>query len=95
MFPNRTNVQFAERRSARRLGVLIWERGAGVTMASGSSACAVAAVAVRKGLADRRVAVEMLGGNLEISVAEDWSIQMAGPAVEIYSGNFSESFLSS
>lgn len=93
MFPNRTNVQFAERRSGRRIAILIWERGAGVTMASGSSACAVAAAAVRKGLAERDVTIEMPGGNLRISVAEDWSIRMAGPAVEVYAGTFSEPFI--
>lgn len=93
MFPNRTNVQFAERRSGRRVAILIWERGAGVTMASGSSACAVAAAAVRKGLAERDVTIEMPGGNLRISVAEDWSIRMAGPAVEVYAGTFSEPFI--
>jgi diaminopimelate epimerase len=64
-------------------------------MASGSSACAVAAAAVRKGLADRNVTIEMPGGSLEISVAEDWSIRMAGPAVEVYSGTFSEAFVQS
>jgi len=94
-FPNRTNVQFAEVRSRRRIGILIWERGAGVTMASGSSACAVAAAAVRKGLTDRDVTIEMPGGSLDVSVAEDWSVRMAGPAVEVYSGTFSESFLQS
>jgi diaminopimelate epimerase len=94
-FPNRTNVQFAEVRSRRRIAILIWERGAGVTMASGSSACAVAAAAVRKGLADRNVTIEMPGGSLEISVAEDWSIRMTGPAVEVYSGTFSEAFVQS
>lgn len=93
MFPNRANVQFAERRSGRRIAILIWERGAGVTMASGSSACAVAAAAVRKGLAERDVTIEMPGGNLRISVAEDWSIRMAGPAVEVYAGTFSEPFI--
>jgi len=94
-FLNRTNVQFAEVRSRQRIAILIWERGAGVTMASGSSACAVAAAAVRKGLADRNVTIEMPGGSLEISVAEDWSIRMAGPAVEVYLGTFSDAFLQS
>ncbi|MGH2348970.1 MAG: diaminopimelate epimerase [bacterium] len=94
-FPNRTNVQFAEVRSRQRIAILIWERGAGVTMASGSSACAVAAAAVRKGLTDRHVTIEMPGGDLEVSVAEDWSIRLAGPAVEVYSGTFSDSFLQS
>ncbi|HEY3247070.1 MAG TPA: diaminopimelate epimerase [bacterium] len=95
LFPNRTNVQFAEVRSPRRVGILIWERGAGVTMASGSSACAVAAAAVRKGLTGRDLTIEMPGGNLQVSVAEDWSIRMAGPAVEVFSGTFSDAFLES
>jgi diaminopimelate epimerase len=94
-FPNRTNVQFAEVRSRRRIAILIWERGAGVTMASGSSACAVAAAAFRKGLTDRNVTIEMPGGSLDVSVAQDWSIRMAGPAVEVYSATFSESFVQS
>ncbi len=95
LFPHRTNVQFAEVRSRRRVGILIWERGAGVTTASGSSACAVAAAAVRKSLTDRDVTIEMPGGNLEIAVAADWSIRMAGPAVEVYAGTFSDQFLES
>jgi diaminopimelate epimerase len=93
VFPNRTNVQFAEVKSRNRVAILIWERGAGETMASGSSACAVAAAAVRKHLADRELTVSMPGGELQISVALDWSIRMAGPAVEVYAGVLSEEFV--
>ncbi|MBI2247696.1 MAG: diaminopimelate epimerase [Armatimonadetes bacterium] len=93
MFPNRTNVQFAEVKNRERVAILIWERGAGHTMASGSSACAVAAAAVRKGLANRDVTVAMQGGELQISVASDWTIRMSGPAEEVYTGTFSQIFL--
>ncbi len=89
LFPNRTNVQFAEVRTPGRIAILIWERGAGETMASGSSACAVAAAAVRRGVADRDLTIEMAGGSLEVSVAADWAIRMAGPAVEVYEGTLS------
>jgi len=92
-FPNRTNVQFAKVDNRTRLSALIWERGAGETLASGSSACAVAAAAVRNGLADRTLTVSMPGGELQISVGPDWSIQMAGPAEEVYTGTFSERFV--
>ncbi|MBI2973252.1 MAG: diaminopimelate epimerase [Armatimonadetes bacterium] len=93
MFPNRTNVQFAEVKNRERVAILIWERGAGHTMASGSSACAVAAAAVRKGLANRDVTVAMQGGELQISVASDWTIRMSGPAEEVYKGTFSDTFV--
>lgn len=92
-FPARTNVQFAQVHSRRRVAAVIWERGAGETLASGSSACAVASAAVRKGLADREVTVAMQGGELAITVAEDWAVRMSGPAVEIYEGVLSPSFV--
>lgn len=93
MFPARTNVQFAQVQRRDRIAALIWERGAGETMASGSSACAVAAAAVRKALVDRIVTIAMRGGDLEILVAPDWSIRMTGPAEEVYTGTFSEALL--
>ncbi len=92
-FPNRTNVQFAKVESRSRLSALIWERGAGETLASGSSACAIAAAAVRNSLTDRALTVVMPGGELQISVGPDWSIQMAGPAEEVYTGTFSPGFV--
>jgi diaminopimelate epimerase len=86
-------VQFAQVRGRRRIAILIWERGAGETMASGSSACAVAAAAVRRGVADRDLTIEMSGGTLEVSVAADWSIRMAGPAMEVFEGMLSPSMV--
>lgn len=92
-FPNRTNVQFAEVQSPHRVAARIWERGAGETMASGSSACAVAAAAVRKGLAEPELTIAMPGGELQVAVGADWSIRMAGPAVEVYAGTLSPGFV--
>src|SRR3989442_129222 len=94
LFPKRTNVQFAQVQAHDRVAALIWERGAGETLASGSSACAVAAAAVRKALVDRTLTIAMQGGDLQISVSPDWSIEMTGPAAEICTGSLSEPFLS-
>ena len=86
IFPNRVNVQFAKPVSENEVEILIWERGAGYTLASGSSSCAVASVMVKKGITARELRVKMPGGSLEISVLEDWNIKMKGPAVEIARG---------
>jgi len=90
MFPNRTNVQFAKVSSKDKIEILIWERGAGYTLASGSSSCAVAAASVKNGLTGRYVNVSMPGGELQIEVREDWSIKMRGPVEEICNGTISE-----
>ncbi len=89
LFPNRTNVQFAQVVARDRVKILIWERGAGETMASGTSASAVAAASVREGLTDRVLTISAPGGDLRISVADDWSIRMTGPAEEVYAGTLS------
>ena len=88
-FPNRTNVQFAQVISRSEVRILIWERGAGYTLASGSSSCAVAAACQRRGLVDRDVTVSMPGGQLSIKIAEDGEIRMRGPVEEICSGDLS------
>ncbi len=88
-FPKRTNVQLVRVLDRHRVEALIWERGAGFTQASGSSACAVAAACVRAGLCDREVEVIMPGGSLEVSVGEDWSIEQVGPAQELARGSLS------
>ncbi len=93
LFPNRTNVQFAKVESPTRITARIWERGTGETLASGSSACAVAAAAVRNGLAGRDLTITMAGGELRVTVALDWSIRLAGPAEEIYAGTLSPAFV--
>jgi len=92
-FPKRTNVQFAEIVSRSEVRILIWERGAGYTLASGSSSCAVAAACQRKGLTDREVTVSMPGGQLAISIADDGEIRMRGPVEEICAGDLSPDLL--
>ena len=79
-FPNRTNVQFARVLARDRVEIRIWERGAGYTLASGSSSCAVAAAAVKNGLADGRITIQSPGGELGLEVREDWTIRLRGPS---------------
>lgn len=90
MFPNRINVQFVKPVSRSEVQALIWERGAGYTLASGSSSCAVASVMVKKGLTDRAVSIKMPGGKLEIGIKPDWNIRMTGEVREIASGTLSD-----
>lgn len=92
-FPHRTNVQLARVVSRDLLDILIWERGAGETQASGTSACAVAAAAVRLGRVDRAVTVAMPGGSLSVAVDETWAIRLTGPAEEVCTGTFSGGLL--
>ncbi|HYR38592.1 MAG TPA: diaminopimelate epimerase [Methylomirabilota bacterium] len=88
-FPNRTNVQFAKVMSRAQVDILIWERGAGYTLASGSSSSAVACAAVKNGFCDHGlVTVRMPGGTLEIDVRADWSIRLKGPVEEVFTGTF-------
>jgi diaminopimelate epimerase len=92
-FPNRTNVQFARVRGRDRVEIRIWERGAGYTLASGSSSCAVAAAAVRNRLTDGRLTLLMPGGELGIEVRSDWSIRLRGPVAEVCEGTLSPDLL--
>ncbi len=86
LFPNRINVQFAKIISDNLVEILIWERGAGYTLASGSSSCAVASVLVKRGLTGRHLMVKMQGGLLTIEVDNNWSLRMTGEVREIASG---------
>jgi diaminopimelate epimerase len=93
-FPNRTNVQFARVTARDALDILIWERGAGFTLASGSSSCGAAAAAVRNGLCDHgRVLVRMPGGELAVHVRPDWSLRLEGPVEEVYTGTLAPEFV--
>lgn len=89
LFPNRTNVQFARVLPGDRVEIMIWERGAGYTLASGSSSCAVAAACVKNGFTGRTVTVSMPGGELGIEIREDWSIKMRGAVEEVAHGTLS------
>jgi len=93
MFPNRINVQFAKVISPTEVEAIIWERGAGWTLASGSSSCAVASVMVKNGLTERNLTVKMPGGNLKIEIDEDWEIRMTGEVREIASGFLSDELI--
>jgi diaminopimelate epimerase len=93
LFPKRTNVQLAVPIGPGELFILIWERGAGETQASGSSSCAAASAAVRLGLVKSPVTVKMPGGSLNIDVAEDFSLTMKGPVAEVARGRLSPSFV--
>lgn len=93
MFPNRINVQFAKVISPNEVEILIWERGAGYTLASGSSSCAVAAVMVKKRLTDRKLKVRMPGGVLHLEIDEKWNIRMEGEVKEISLGYLSDELI--
>jgi diaminopimelate epimerase len=85
-FPNRTNVQFVKVVDRRTVQIEIWERGAGYTLASGSSSCAAAAVAHRLGLCDSHIKVLIPGGRLSIRIATDFLVQMSGPVKSVCAG---------
>ncbi|MFO0774741.1 MAG: diaminopimelate epimerase [Nitrospiraceae bacterium] len=93
LFPKRTNVQLVVPTSPKEIFILIWERGAGETQASGSSSCAAASAAVRLGLVKSPVTVNMPGGTLAIRVDQDFSLTMKGPVAEVARGTLSPSFV--
>jgi diaminopimelate epimerase len=94
MFPNKINVQFVKPISNNEIEILIWERGAGYTLASGSSSSAVSCVVRKKGLVGNDVTVKMPGGELQIEIDDDWNIRMTGEVKEIASGIISNEILS-
>jgi diaminopimelate decarboxylase/diaminopimelate epimerase len=85
-FPDRTNVQFMRVLDRANIQIEIWERGAGYTLASGSSSCAAAAVAYRLGFCDGQVAVHMPGGVIDVSIAPDLAVEMTGAVERVCEG---------
>src|SRR5262245_36036483 len=85
-FPKRTNVQFLKVLDRKNVRIEIWERGAGYTLASGSSSSASAAIARKLGLVDSSVTVHMPGGTLGIEIADDYAIRMTGPVTAVSQG---------
>lgn len=83
-FPERTNVQLCEAMDRARVRAEIWERGAGYTLASGTSASAVAAACMRRGLVDDRVTVVMPGGELAVRREANGDLVQSGPARRVY-----------
>lgn len=94
LFPNRTNVQFLRVRDRGNIQIEIWERGAGYTLASGSSSSAAAAVARRLGLVDSNVTVHMPGGQIGIELDDDFSVKMTGPVTRVSHGELSPELFS-
>jgi len=92
-FPQRTNVQFLKALDRNNIQIEIWERGAGYTLASGSSSSAAAAVAHRIGLCDRDITVHMPGGKIAIHIGHDFAIRMTGSATHVASMQFDEEAL--
>ena len=93
LFPRRINVQLAVPTGPKEIYILIWERGAGETLASGSSSCAAASAAVRLGLVKTPVTVKAPGGTLHIDIDKDFNLTMKGPVAEVARGTLSPSFL--
>ena len=85
LYPERTNVQFAHLVGKNHLRMRVWERGVGITMASGSSSCATAVSAARRGLTDRAVQVDLDGGTLHIDWQDD-GVWMSGPTAHVFDG---------
>ena len=82
-FPNRTNVQFLEILDRNNIRIEIWERGAGYTLASGSSSSAAGAVARKMGTCDESITVHMPGGNIQLRIDDEFNVTMTGPATRV------------
>ena len=93
LFPERTNVQFVQVLSRSEAKVRVWERGVGVTLASGSSSCAVLVNAARRGLIDRQAVLHLEGGDIDIRWREDDHVLMAGPVAYVFDGIFDPRFI--
>ncbi|NJR50912.1 MAG: diaminopimelate epimerase [Leptolyngbyaceae cyanobacterium CSU_1_3] len=89
-FPQRTNTEFIQVVRSNYLKMRVWERGAGITLACGTGACASVVAGVLSGRCDRAVTVELPGGCLEIEWATDDRIYMTGPAERVFGGTFAE-----
>lgn len=94
LFPERTNVQIASVVGDNHIRLRVWERGVGVTLASGSSSCATVVAAARRGLTGRTVRVDLDGGTLEIDWRED-GVWMTGPSAHVFNGTLTRAFLDS
>jgi len=94
LFPERTNVQFAHVIGTDHLRMRVWERGVGVTLASGSSSCATAVAAARLGLTGRKVEIQLDGGTIYIDWRED-GVWMTGATLHVFDGMLTAKFLES
>jgi len=94
LFPQRTNVQIAEIVDVNRIRMRVWERGTGITLASGSSCCAVAVAAIRRNLTTSTVKLTLDGGEASVSW-DDSGVWMTGPTEHVFNGTFTEKYLKS
>ena len=94
LFPQKTNVQFVSLISKDRLRVRVWERGVGVTKASGSSACAAVVASVRRKITGNKVEVDLDGGTLVINYTTK-GVWMNGPTMHVFNGQLNSQFLDS
>jgi diaminopimelate epimerase len=92
LFPQRTNVQVAQILSPTHIRMRVWERGTGITLASGSSSCATAVAAARRGLTQRAVTIMLDGGDLQVDWRDD-GVWMTGPTAHVFSGTLTPAFL--
>ncbi|MCA0850666.1 MAG: diaminopimelate epimerase [Salipiger thiooxidans] len=92
LYPERTNVQVASVIGPDHIRMRVWERGAGLTLASGSSSCATAVAAARRGLTGRKVTIELDGGTLQVDWRED-GVWMTGATAHVFDGSFSRAWL--
>ena len=93
LFPERANIEAAQVRSATEIRLRVWERGAGLTRACGSGACAAVVAAARRGLTGRKAQVVLDGGTLAIEWAEDGHVLMTGPAAVSFTGELDPALL--
>ncbi|MHC4266657.1 MAG: diaminopimelate epimerase [Planctomycetota bacterium] len=92
LFPNRINMQLLKVIDRNNIEIQIWERGAGYTLASGSSSCAAAGAAYKLGLIDEEVNVKMPGGQLLIHIGLGLDVEMTGPVKKVFEGSFLADF---
>jgi len=86
LFPERANIEFVTVRDSEHLRMRVWERGAGITQACGSGACAALVAAARRGFSSRHATIELDGGALEITWRDDGHVEMTGPVATSFSG---------
>ena len=92
LFPERTNVQVAQIIGPDHIRMRVWERGVGITLASGSSSCATAVAAARRGLTGRDLRIDLDGGTLHVHWRDD-GVWMTGPTTHVFSGTLTPEFL--
>ena len=94
LYPERTNVQFAQIIGPDQIRMRVWERGVGITLASGSSSCATAVAAARRGLTGRSVQIDLDGGTLHIDWRDD-GVWMTGPTMHVADCTLTPDFIAS